>query len=164
MYNKFIVSKWYEYKGQAINLRRKGKSIREIENKLKIPRSTLSGWFRNIKLSDEQIFRLNIRARKSLIQARKKAVIWHNRQKEMRLLLAKSQAESVLDNIDVENRHIMELALAMLYLGEGSKFGLKSWIFLFQIFLSTRINDLLSQRPTLLIRVYVLLNVAELTY
>ena len=46
-------SKWFELKPDAIKLRKKGLSIREIELRLGIPRSTLSGWLKDIKLSDE---------------------------------------------------------------------------------------------------------------
>ena len=47
-------SKWFELKSKAIYLRKQGKSIRDIEESLVIPRSTLSGWFQNIKLTDSQ--------------------------------------------------------------------------------------------------------------
>ena len=52
--------KWYEKspwqlkKQEAIRLRKKGISIRKIEQRLGIRRSTLDGWFKNIRLSDAQ--------------------------------------------------------------------------------------------------------------
>jgi transposase len=47
-------SKWSELKPKACKVRRQGISIRSIEKKLGIPRSTLSGWFRDINLSKKQ--------------------------------------------------------------------------------------------------------------
>ena len=43
-------SKWFELKPTAVKLRRKGFSIGKIEYNLGIPRSTLSGWLKNIEL------------------------------------------------------------------------------------------------------------------
>ena len=47
-------SKWYELKENAIKLRQQGFSIGKIERDLGIPRSTLSGWLKNIKLTARQ--------------------------------------------------------------------------------------------------------------
>ncbi len=114
-------SKWYELKPSAIKLRKKGYSIRDIEKALKIPRSTLSGWLKDIKLTKKQKEELHNKWKTGLDKARKRAVIWHNQQKQCRIAQAKKQAELVLSKIDIDNKHILELALAMLYLGEGDK-------------------------------------------
>ncbi len=53
-----MISEWYNLKESAVSLRRSGDSIRDIEIKLGIPRSTLSGWFKNIQLTDSQILAL----------------------------------------------------------------------------------------------------------
>lgn len=116
-----MISKWYELKNKALILRRKGKSIRAIEQQLSIPRSTLSGWFRNIKLSKKQKNILYENWQKALVGARKEAVKWHNQQKQNRLQEAKSKAIKTLQNIDTKDKAIIELALSMLYLGEGSR-------------------------------------------
>jgi len=116
-----MISKWFRYKTRAIELRQKGKSIKNIEKTLKIPRSTLSGWLKEIKLTDRQRQRLDKNWQNALVKARKKAVIWHNNQKKRRLIEAKRQALSVLSQIDTQNRHTLELSLSMLYLGEGDK-------------------------------------------
>jgi len=47
-------SKWFELKPSAKKLRKKGLSIGDIERRLKIPRSTLSGWLKDIKLTSKQ--------------------------------------------------------------------------------------------------------------
>lgn len=56
-----------------------------------------------------------------MVKAREKAAVWHKDQKKRRLIEAKQQALSVLSQIDTHNRHTLELALSMLYLGEGDK-------------------------------------------
>ncbi|MEI7709733.1 MAG: helix-turn-helix domain-containing protein [bacterium] len=113
-------SKWFELKLKAVKFRKQGKSIRDIEKSLGIPRSTLSGWFRTVTLTPSQNRALKNKNRKSLIKARKKAVIWHNQQKSNRLRSAEDEAEKTL--LKIENTaEIVELALALLYLGEGSK-------------------------------------------
>src|SRR3989344_3602666 len=114
-------SKWYEYKSDAIRLRKNGISIVKIEQRLKIPRSTLSGWFRDIKLSEKQKEKLLFSKQQGLIKARKNAIVWHNKQKENRLKEAEEAARKVINSINIADRNILELALAMLYLGEGAK-------------------------------------------
>lgn len=116
-----MVSKWFKYKSEAILLRRKGLSIRAIEVKLGIPRSTLSGWFKDIKLTQAQKKKLYQNWLNALVKARKKAVLWHNTQKTKRIKQAENEAIEILKNLDVSNKYILELALAILYLGEGSK-------------------------------------------
>lgn len=51
----------------------------------------------------------------------KKAVTWHNTQKENRLKSAQTEAEKIISKLDFNNRNILELSLAMLYFGEGFK-------------------------------------------
>ena len=114
-------SKWYELKEKALLLRTQGVSIRTVERRLGIPRSTLSGWFRNVSLSDTHKNELTRRWENALIKARRKAVLWHNAQKKQRLQEAKDAALKTLLNINVADTDILELTLALLYLGEGSK-------------------------------------------
>src|SRR3990167_4442559 len=114
-------SKWFEYKEKARKFRRDGRSIRSIERRLKIPRSTLSGWFKDIRLTKEQKHKLTEAGRFALIKARLKASIWHKNQKKKRLVEADLAAQSVLAKFDTSDNNTLELALAMLYLGEGDK-------------------------------------------
>lgn len=114
-------SRWFELKNKAVELRQKGASIREIEKSLKIPKSTLSGWFKNIKLTKNQQDKLRRNWLNALTRARRQAVVWHNEQKQHRLKIAEKQADGVLANLSTDNTYILELALAMLYLGEGLK-------------------------------------------
>lgn len=121
-------SKWYEFKDDAIKLRRKGFSIGKIESRLGIPRSTLSSWFKNVELSEKQKKKLFFDWKRGLVKARKKAVIWHNEQKEKRLRIAREEAIKTINNINIVDTNILELSLAMLYLGEGSKRNIETAI------------------------------------
>lgn len=114
-------SQWYKQKKTAIGLRKSGYSLRMVEKKLNIPRSTLSYWFKNVVLTSEQKEILLKNWRQALDKARLKAVKWHNKQKLIRLETAKSAALETLEKINIKEAGILELALAMLYLGEGFK-------------------------------------------
>lgn len=116
-----MISKWYEYKEEAIRLRKTGVSITKIEKQLSIPRSTLSGWFKNIKLSEKQKQKLATSSKAHLADARKKAVAWHNAQKEFRVQEAEKSAKETFSRLKISDPSILELAAAILYLGEGSK-------------------------------------------
>lgn len=116
-----MVSRWYGLKSRAVGLRKRGQSIREIEASLNIPRSTLSGWFKDIKLSETQEQTLRQNWLRALVKARTKAVQWHNQQKKLRLKKARAQALAVLNKIDTTRSDLIDLAMAILYLGEGGK-------------------------------------------
>jgi transcriptional regulator with XRE-family HTH domain len=117
-----MISKWFELKDKAISLRKKGKSIRDIEKRLKIPRSTLSGWLKNIELSKSQKKALDKKWREALVLARRGSMLWHNQQKLERLKKAELEADNVLNSIKID-KNSLDIALAMLYLGEGTKKG-----------------------------------------
>lgn len=114
-------SKHLHLKPTAIQMRYLGNSIKTIEKSLGIPRSTLSGWFRKIMLTSEQLTSLKNAQLKALKKARIKATLWHNQQKSQRIKTAEKQAQQLLNSIDLQNKAIQELAIAMLYLGEGFK-------------------------------------------
>ncbi len=114
-------SKWFELKPKAIALRKQGESINVIESSLGIPRSTLSGWFKDVALTEKQQQALQQRRRNAWVKARQKAVEWHNEQKRVRLHIANTEAMRTLRSVDINDRHVLELALAVLYLAEGSK-------------------------------------------
>lgn len=114
-------SKWIELKEEAIQLRKKGTSIKTIEVRLGIARSTLSGWLRSIQLTDEQKEKLKKNHENALVHARVKAVLWHNQQKAIRLKLAEENAMQTLNQLNLKDAAVLDLALAFLYLGEGAK-------------------------------------------
>ena len=105
----------------AIKMRKQGLSIVAIEQKVKINRSTLSGWFKNIHLSPKKKELLEKSKMDALRRARTKAKEWHIAAKNNRLIIAEKEAHSVLSQIDFKQKSILEFALAMLYWGEGFK-------------------------------------------
>ncbi len=117
-----MLSKWFEQKEDIIKYRLKGNSIRDIEKKFGVPKSTLSGWFKDVKLSESKKKILDKRWRKALIYARTKSVIWHKNEKKKRIELAEKEGESVIEKLKFNSNEI-DIALAMLYLGEGTKSG-----------------------------------------
>jgi len=114
-------SKWFGLRERAIKQRKLGASITDIEKRLGIPRSTLSGWFKSIELSAKQKQKLHQNKLQSLAKARRKAARSHQEQKRKRIARAKQQAKATMSRIDHVNKDVLELALAILYLGEGSK-------------------------------------------
>lgn len=114
-------SRWLHLKERAVAMRKRGAALRDIEKRLGIRKSTLHYWFRDIQLSDHHLQRLKKRADNALFKARIEAVKWHNAQKATRMKLAFGAATQTLECIDITNDAIAELALALLYLGEGMK-------------------------------------------
>lgn len=116
-----MISRWFKLKDEVIKLRKEGTSIGVINKMYGIPKSTLSVWFRKIKLNKYQKDRIYKSATIKMDEARKKAVLWHNKQKENRLKIAKLEAIETLNKLNTNDKNIIELALSLLYLGEGAK-------------------------------------------
>ncbi len=114
-------SNWSHLKSDAIKFRKQGKSLPFIHEKLRIPKSTLHYWLRDIKLTDSQTTKLRKNWEEGLVRARVEAVKWHNAEKAKRIQLAEAEALDTLSHIDLNNIYSTELALALLYLGEGTK-------------------------------------------
>lgn len=113
-------SKWFEYKEEVQALRKKGVSMTVIERTYGIPRSTLSGWFKDIELSEEQRTKLMKNSSDGWQIARTKAHEWHRAQKQLRLDIATKEADEVVKRLPMTN-DVLDLAFAMLYFGEGAK-------------------------------------------
>jgi len=114
-------SKYYYLKDRAILLRKDGKTYSEIQSKLNcpIPKSTLSVWFKNIVLSEDQKQVLKNRVTYNINRSRKLALAT-NRKKRKQYL------KTVFDRIRhlkklVEDRDIAKIVIAVLYMGEGKK-------------------------------------------
>ena len=110
-----------ELREKARGLRREGKLYKEIHSELGvcIPKGTLSGWCRGIKIPDSiqtEHSRLNL---SRLADARKKA-LEVNRRKRQEWLTNIRESNVYLTEI-MKNFDARKIALAMLYLGEGSK-------------------------------------------
>lgn len=91
-----------------------------IERRYGIPRSTLSGWFKDISLTEHDRTRLMQNQRDGWKKARESAVVAHKAMKQKRMDIAKQAASSIVSQLSSEPA-TLDLALAMLYLGEGSK-------------------------------------------
>ena len=108
-------------KGAAIAMRKRGASFKRIEMRFGIPRSTLSGWLKPIRLNKKQKAILLSNWKKALVSSRAIAVAWHNQQKSNRLKSAESEAQAVIKKMDSQDPILLDLALSMLYMGEGFK-------------------------------------------
>jgi predicted transcriptional regulator len=107
-------------KEKAIKLRKKGKSIREIEKILGIARSTLSDWLKNVKLSKEQIERLERRRLANLAKGRAKALLINKTAKLERIKKIQREVKKFMSEIKI-NKKLGELIFAIFYLAEGTK-------------------------------------------
>lgn len=108
---------------QAEALRREqGLSYREIQALTGINRSTLSARLKEIELSPEQEARLQgrLRANRGAFAARALPI---NRERHHQAREAAHAAGAALAATLPQERSVHELAMAMLYLGEGSKAG-----------------------------------------
>ena len=113
-------SRFLPLKSRATSLRRRGLSLNYIENKLGIPRSTLSGWFKNIKLSEGQRKKLFNNWKNGLVNARKKAALWHRQDGENRRAAIRMEVKNFISDISVGQK-IGEIIMATFYLAEGGK-------------------------------------------
>lgn len=122
-YDLVMKSRYYHLKNKATLLRKNGKTYGDIQNKLncQIPKSTLSVWFKNIVLSEDQKIVLKNRILGNLIRSRKLAFAT-NRKKRKKYLKAVTSRISHLKKL-VEDRNIAKIVVAVLYMGEGRKLG-----------------------------------------
>lgn len=101
---------------EARKLRRRGKSVKEIESILGIRRSSISVWVRDIELTARQKQRLSTRGLALDVMERRRKTRWANETKARTVFLEHGLKEvTELPRID-----ILTLGLG-LYWGEGSK-------------------------------------------
>lgn len=110
-----------KYKERVLELRKSGNTYSEIINLLgkNIPKSTLSGWCKNIPLSSESKLRIKNKILSNASKARILA-LRTNRIKRKNYLESVEKRVSYLKD-SLKNKNIAKISLAMLYLGEGSK-------------------------------------------
>lgn len=110
-----------ELKQKAIDLRLQGYLYSEICEVLQvnIPKGTLSGWFSGTTLSDEAQSILRQKYSHSSLTGQQAAVA-ANRKKRLAQLDALASANAFYSEV-IKSPIIAKCALAMLYLGEGSK-------------------------------------------
>ncbi|HJQ08523.1 MAG TPA: hypothetical protein VJ836_03535 [Candidatus Saccharimonadales bacterium] len=113
-------SRWSELKPAVVALRRSGKSLSFIEANLEIPRSTLSGWCKDIQLTNTQRNKL-AKDRLAALSTARLAVAGKRRlKKQIRLKEAEESALHTLSSLNL-TADLQKVALAMLCHGEGSK-------------------------------------------
>ncbi|OGD63624.1 hypothetical protein A3F39_04155 [Candidatus Berkelbacteria bacterium RIFCSPHIGHO2_12_FULL_50_11] len=114
-------SRFLHLKDLALKMRKEGVPLGRIGIELGIPKSTLSYWFIGIQLTDKQRTAIKANWLKAINESRGNAIRWHNRQKAGRIEVARLEAEAVMSRLNLTDASTLELALAILYLGEGSK-------------------------------------------
>jgi hypothetical protein len=107
-------------KNIAIGLRIKGNSYSQISQKLKIPKSTLSGWLKDIKLSPEARNKISARVYKKSTEG----LIRRNKNQT---ILAKERSDKIREESQKEVVNLMKNPLFVagisLYWAEGYKKG-----------------------------------------
>ncbi|MBI2635037.1 MAG: hypothetical protein HYW79_00620 [Parcubacteria group bacterium] len=114
-------SRYYHLKNKAVLLRKNGKTYGEIQNKLNHPisKSTLSVWFKNIVLSEDQKQVLKNRVIDNVNRSRKLALATNRKKREQYLKLVSDRVWHLKKLI--EDKNIAKIVVAMLYMGEGKK-------------------------------------------
>lgn len=106
---------------KARELRYQGLSLREIAEKIKCPKSSISEWVRDIPLTDKQIARLELKQDR----ARAKAANHPNSPKNVWAAIRKNFRESAFKEIPSDcTKEILKVSGVALYWAEGYKVGI----------------------------------------
>jgi hypothetical protein len=111
----FMLLKLRERK-EAIHLRRKGKSYREILRQVPVAKSTLSLWLRSVGLSKRQEQRLTLKR----LEAGKRGALAQRRKRLKITREIKKKARDEIAKIDIDNKTLWLMGV-MLYWAEGAK-------------------------------------------
>ncbi len=103
-------------KNKAIKLRKNGKSINEIAAGLKIPKSTISFWCRNIKLTNRQIRRLVLKQKTGSYKGR---IIAAEKLRKRRLKEVELLRREGLEEIGKISKRDLFIGGVALYWAEG---------------------------------------------
>lgn len=106
----------FEEKVQAVKLRKNGQSYSEISRKLKVSKSTLSGWLKDIESSSQQKKKLMTKRQLAGYKGAKMNQNYADKRRKMIIEKAKKEAEELINNP-------LFLAGLMLYWAEGNKRG-----------------------------------------
>lgn len=108
-------------RGQAVALRRQGKMYAEIERILRkrISKSTLSYWCKGVPLPGGYGRKLKLFNLANLERARQKAAVVNRVKRQQRIEALVKKNKHLADFLD--NQDAAKVALAILYLAEGSK-------------------------------------------
>lgn len=122
-------SKYYHLKEKIINLRKSGKTYTEIckITGVNISKGTLSDWCGNILLSPKQQKRVQDLIKKNVQKGRAVALVVNKFKREKYIQSVRDRVKHLSDKM--KNKDTAKIALAMLYLGEGSKVNKGSLMF-----------------------------------
>lgn len=107
-----------EVRSRALRLRLAGKSYNEINKELSIPKSTLSGWFKNVVLSDKARERLDSRMKS---EGSKKFVVLNKLQTHKAKERAKTMQKQGKESVSRLSQNDLAIVGAVLYWAEGYK-------------------------------------------
>lgn len=125
------MAKAYEAKTKkkTRRLRSKGWSLGEISKEMKIPKNTLSGWLKDIRLSEEQKERIKQKIRTSGAIGRPIAVkLLHDKIEKWKNKIR--QKVKHFEKLTLQNQKIGKLACGLLYLCEGAKYPASRYLYL----------------------------------
>ncbi|MBL7071642.1 MAG: hypothetical protein ISS26_05690 [Candidatus Omnitrophica bacterium] len=108
-------------KEKAIDLRRKGLSLAEISHKIDIPKNTVQGWVKRIKLTENQLDRL----RKKEIECGKRGLskaLKVNKDRKIRWQESVRRRVEEFRTALSEKSDVSKLLCGTLYLCEGAKY------------------------------------------
>ena len=103
-------------KHKALELRRKGRSINEIAEKLDISKSTVSGWCRNVQLDPKQIERLAKRQESGSYKGRMKFLERIRKERIKEVALLRKQGINEIGKLSKKDLFIAGVAM---YWSEG---------------------------------------------
>ena len=110
-----------QIKENAQKLRKNGWSLGEISLKIEVPKNTVSGWVKNIRLTKQQIKRIKEKIVNSGIIGRPLA-LETNRKKIERWKKNIRDSVKHFESILIKNPEFGKLVCGLLYLCEGSKY------------------------------------------
>src|SRR3989344_6048373 len=101
-------------KNLAVSLRRGGYSYSEIQKFVSVPKATLSYWFKNIKLSEPQLVRLQKKRNEAIQQGAEV------RSKRVNEAITKIEKTSAQDIKDISKRELWLMGVMLYWRGRGS--------------------------------------------
>jgi hypothetical protein len=107
-----------EDKYKAIELRKKGFTYKDIMQEIPVSKSLLSGWFRFLKLSNQEEEQLKNRAKINKDNGNSRAVISNRTKRIAREEIALKEANQIFENFKTDPQFILGIGL---YWAEGSK-------------------------------------------
>ncbi len=101
---------------KAVSLRREGVSIKEIAKRLKVAKSSVSLWVRNVELSKQQLKVLKDKMNSFEVVEKRRASRLYNEDARRKAIMVQAGKE-----IKKISRRDLQIIGLCLYLGEGSK-------------------------------------------